>query len=276
MAQQNFYQVLTEAIADLSEHGFDRDERVKMWMARLERAAHDGLVPLYVLQRQLNATLTRVFGRIIRNLPKLHRGVSEYTLANIKPQLRAELDRRILASANLIKLNREASIARTLQRFSGWATSIPVGGSKVVDKRDEATAIRRGIAGLPFVERRVVIDQGHKLASAINEIVATDGGAIAAIWHSNWREVNYNYRKEHKKLDNEVFLVRDSLALQDGLVKKGSFRYTDDVEAPGQEIYCRCYWQFLYNLRDLPREALTRKGEERLREVRQQIVHAQA
>lgn len=272
--RRSFYEILAAAIADLTEHGFDVEWRVRNWLIQLEEAARRGLMPMHVLERQLRDTLVRVFDRTMKKLPLLHKGVAEYTLHNIRPALRAELDRRILASANLIKLNREASIARTLQRFNGWATSIPAGGAaKTVEKRKEAEVIRRGIAGLPFVERRVVIDQGHKMVAAVNEIVATDGGAIAAVWHSHWRELNYNYRPEHKKLDGEVFLVRDSWAIKDGYVKKGRLRYTDEVEGPAVAPFCRCSWQFLFTLRDLPREELTVKGKEKLAEVRRTIAN---
>ncbi|EJT9718020.1 hypothetical protein NM794_005086, partial [Escherichia coli] len=54
-----------------------------------------------------------------------HKGLSRFTLNYMEPKLRSELDRRILASADLIKLNRKKAIDTTLSRFSGWASSIP-------------------------------------------------------------------------------------------------------------------------------------------------------
>src|SRR6202012_4614194 len=115
-------------------------------------------------------------------------------VARLRPQLKVELDKRIMASADLIRLNRDGIIAKTLQRFSGWATSIPLGGSAKTNKREDFAAVRRGVAGLPFEERRVLVDQGHKLASSINEVAAVGGGAIAVVWKSHYNQQNYDYR----------------------------------------------------------------------------------
>jgi hypothetical protein len=268
-----FYETLTAAINDMVVHGFDSQQRLEMWVQKLETAARATLVSESVLNRSLRDMLMRVYERAVEGdrLMMRHQGISQYTLASIKPKLRAELDRRILASANLIRLNREASIQRTLQRFSGWATSIPIGGTDVADRAEVKATVRRGIAGLPFEERRVIIDQGHKLVQAVNEIVAVDGGAIAAIWHSHYREAGYNYRPEHKKFDGEVFVIRDNWALRKGLMKLAGSRYTDQVDAPGTPVFCRCYYEYLYALRDLPERMLTEKGREALAQARHRI-----
>jgi hypothetical protein len=240
-ARGSFYAVLSEAIDDLMEHGFDSQERLDEWLRRLNEAARAMLVPRHVLERALRDGLQRVYERTVKDgsLLKAHKGISQYTLEAIKPKLRAELDRRILASASLIKLNREASIQRTLQRFAGWSTSIPVGGTDVALRGEVKQTIRRGIAGLSFEERRVVVDQSSKLVAAINEIVATDGGAIAGRWHHVAEgPPAYAARPDHVARNNKVYLLRDSWAKQRGLVKPGPAGYTDEITAPGEEVYC--------------------------------------
>lgn len=266
----NFYSVVTDAINDLIVYGFDSRERLQGWLRKIEEAARVQLIPQETLVRSLQDLLIRVFHRMTNASAMLRRhvGLERYTLEHIQPKLRAELDRRILASADLIKLNREASIQRTLQRFAGWATSIPVGGTEVAKRKEVKENIRRGIAGLPFEERRVVIDQGRKLSAAINEIVAVDGGAIAARWVSHWRETGYDFRPEHKALDDKLFVVRHNWALQDGLMKLDGHSYTDEIEQPAQLPYCRCYWQFVYALRLLPSTMLTAKGHAALSNAR--------
>lgn len=271
---ESFYQILTAAIEDFTEHGFDSQERLDAWLRQLEAAARAALIPEAVLQRELRGMLTRVYERVSQSgkLLRAHKGVGQYTLAAIKPKLRAELDRRILASTSLITLNRESSVQRTLQRFAGWATSIPIGGTDVVDRREVARSVRRSIAGLPFEERRVVIDQGHKLSAAVSEIVATDGGAIAAIWrHVMERGGGYQPRPDHVARNNVVYVIRDNWALKAGLMKIAGAEYTDQITAPGEEVYCRCKYQYLYNLRDLPQAMLTQKGHAELARVRAQI-----
>jgi hypothetical protein len=271
--RNQFYQVVSEAINDLIEHGFDSQERLDDWLRRLESAARALLVPRSVLEHALRDGLQRVFARTTTtaNLLKVHRGISQYTLEMIKPKLRTELDRRILASASLIKLNREASVQRTLQRFAGWATSIPIGGTDVAERAEVKATVRRGIAGLPFSERLVIHDQGAKLVSAIDEIVSRDGGAIAGIWRHVMEGGGYQARPEHIARNNKVYLIRDSWAKRDGLVKPGPPGYTDEITQPAEEIACRCRYVYLFALRDVPADMLTKKGKEALEDVRHQL-----
>lgn len=271
--KQHFLEVLSAAIDDFQRVGFDSQERIDHWLSRIEQAARESLISPQVLERQLRQTLGQVFKRTVESgfLLKHHPGISEYTLAAIKPKLRAELDRRIMASANLIRLNRKASIDRTLQRFSGWATSIPIGGTRVAHRKEIKNTVKRGIAGLPFEERRVIVDQGHKLVSAVSDIVAVDGGSIAAIWRHVMEGGGYQARIEHEHRNGKIFVIRGNWALQKGFMRLAGHQYTDEIEAPGELVFCRCWYEYLYNLRDLPEEMRTVKGNEKLLQVQQQI-----
>lgn len=261
-SRQRFYEVVTEAVNDFLEHGFDSQERLDYWLRRLEEAARAALVPEAQLAQTLSGALNQVFRRVTKPkaMAKVRPGAEPFTLDMIKPKLRAELDRRILASANLIKLNREASVARTLQRFAGWASSVPKGGTEIAKRQQVKETVRRGISGLPFEERRVITDQGHKLVAAIDEIVAVDGGAIAAIWHHVMEGGGYQARPKHEARDGDVFLLRDSWADRQGLVKLDGRMYTDQVEQPAELPFCRCRYQYLYSLRELPPSMVTAKG----------------
>jgi hypothetical protein len=272
-ANGSFIEVLTAAINDMVENGFDSAERLAKWMHMLRAAAERQMKPPGVIEDMLRSALRAIFTKQVEQGKVLerHPGVEAFTLENIKPQLREELDRRIRASADLIKLNRAEAIERTMKRFAGWASSIPAGGANVPERAVAKEAIKRGIAGLPFIERRVIIDQGHKLTSAINDTLADEAGAIAGIWHSHWRQPGYDYREDHKERDENVYLIRDSWAHSDGLVKPSNAGYTDDITMPGEEPFCRCFYQYLYNLRDLPSEMLTAKGKKKLEEVRAYI-----
>lgn len=267
----SFYQVVNEAIADILLHGFDSAERIQLWMDKIGMIAKATLTPEDVLQRKLQGILAQTFNRTIREQPLLqtHKGIPRFTLASIQPRLRGVLDRHILASADLIRLNKKASVEKTLQRFSGWATSIPAGGSKSPVAREEAKRVRTGLARLPFEERRVIIDQGHKLVASVNAIIAMDGGAIAACWH-HVREAGSGYqpRPEHEARDDLIYVVRGSWALEAGLMKLAGRAYTDAITQPAQEPYCRCWWEFFYNLRDLPEDMLTVRGKSELLRVR--------
>lgn len=257
-----FYETVNEAIRDMSIHGYDSAERVAYWTERLRKAAASYAKTSEQMGQMLRDALEAVYRRLVDNggVLKAAPGVARFTIERVRPALRAELDRRILASASLIKLNREEAMEKTLRRFQGWATSIPVGGSAEPEKKKAVEGVRKAMSGLPFVERRVLIDQGHKLTSAVNTTVAVGGGAVAAIWHSNYRQSGYDYRPDHKERDDHVYLVRGSWAQEKGLVKPGAVGYTDDITQPAEEPFCRCRFQYIFSLRNLPDDMLTVKG----------------
>ncbi len=268
MASRNtFYETITEAVADIAAHGFDSQARLEEWVRRIRVAAAQSLTPTHVLEAALTSSMRTIFRRLVErgDLVKQHPGVSRLTIQNLKPTLRPELDRRIMGAASLIRLNRHSALEKTLQRFSGWTTSVPAGGSKAVDRGEVKTDIRKALAQLPFEERRVLIDQGHKFAASLSRIVAEDQNAIAAEW--NHHHVTYP-RTEHLARNGHILLVRGSWAHQRGLVKVGAAGYVDQVEQPGEWVYCRCTYRYLYALRDLPAEMLTARGVGELRGVR--------
>jgi hypothetical protein len=264
-----FFEVLTKAVNDIIEHGFDSQQRITYWVRLIKEAAEKELIPDWKMNQEMEKSLKAAFTRMVTKGGLVNKDVTRFTIDKLKPTLRAELDRRIMASASLIKANREKNIADVLQRFEGWATSIPKGGSKAVDRVKEKQDIKKSLGKMPFEQRRVVIDQTHKLIANINDIVAIDNGAIAGQWYSHWKQPNYNYRIDHKERDNKIYLIRGNWASEKGLVKPIN-GYSDDITSPGEEVYCRCSYKYIYNLQKLPKEMLTKKGEEALQSGKQQ------
>lgn len=275
-SQDSFYQVVSAAIKDFAANGYDSEQRLDVWLDRIRRSAALSMTPPHVMQDQLRRTLMNVYTRMVENKGalKMHSGVGRFTIDRVKPQLRGELERRIAASANLIKLNRQEAMEKTLRRFSGWATSIPPGGSEAIDKKDESIIVRKALSSLPYAERRVMIDQGHRMIATINDVIAVDGGAIALIWHSHWRQSGYNYREDHKERDGKVYLLPNSWALEKSLVKPGPAGWYDQITHVAEEINCRCFAQFLYTLRSLPQDMLTARGKLALEEGRKTVGRA--
>lgn len=259
----NFYSTVNEAVADIEKNGFDSIERLSMWEERIRASALNLMMPENQMQLALANALRSVYAREVDRggALKKNKGVKPFTLDMIKPKLRAELDRRIMASAQLIKLNREQSIAKTLQRFSGWATSIPAGGSDAVSDKDVKIDVKKALKSLTFNERRVLVDQSNKFSASINNILATDGGAIAAIWHSHHKSMNYDARPAHAARDGEMFAIRDSWAHKEGLIHGGKYGFTDEIEMVGEFCFCRCRYEYIYDLADVDTDLLTEKGK---------------
>jgi hypothetical protein len=268
-----FYETITAAINDIVNNGFDTQKRVVDWMAVIRKAATESLTPEQQVDQAVRAYLKQLYERQVvkGGILKFHDGMSRFTLDMVKPKLRNELDRRIMANAQLIKLNREIAIENTLRRFSGWATSIPAGGSRAAaeEKKDTKEHIRKTMANLPFEERRVAIDQGHKFVASLNSIIALDRGALCAVWHSHWRRPGYNYRPDHKERDLKVYAIRDNWAIQKGLMKVGPHGYTDQITQPGEEVYCSCTYQYVYNITAVPDNMLTERGK---REIEKALI----
>lgn len=272
---QTYNEILTAAMADISEHGYDSFERVQMWTERLTQAARREMKSDAEVDAIVREAMTNVFRKQVTDGGVLKRnpGVKAYTVEQIKPELRRELDRRIAASVDLIKLNREQSILKTRQRFSGWATSVPIGGDDVtnVKKAEEKKLIRKALTSLKFDERRVAIDQSAKLFNAINDITATNGGAIGAEWHSHHYSPESRARPVHAARNGRFFLLRGSWADLAGYVKPNKDGYTDDVEQPGEPVFCSCGWVWKFSLRSIPPECLTQIGKDALAEARAKI-----
>ena len=257
-------EVLREAVNDLSEHGYTSSGQVNTWLTQIRAAMSASMLKKADQMRQMESTLKRFFKKSLSqaDIRQRHEGIPRFTIERVMPSLRDVLAQKIRISADLIVLNREASMEKTLQRFAGWASSMPAGGG-VANKTDVKAEVKKSLQQLTFVERRVAIDQGHKLMAAVDDVIATQTGAIAKMWHSEWRMKNYDYRPDHKALDGKAFAVEGSWAVEKGLINKGD-GYAQDIVQPAQEPFCQCYWQSLYHLRDLPDSMLTKKGREAL------------
>ena len=268
---QSFFEIITAAVSYFTEHGYDSPAALDEWMLRIRAAAERELIPERDLQAKVNEALRAVYQRMVEQcgLLRHHPDLTRFTLARVKPKLRAELDRRIMSSASLIRLNRAAAIETTLQRFAGWATSIPVGGGdRVVERNSVKTEIRKALASLPFRERRVAIDQGSKLLANLSDILAVDGGALAGIWHTHYTRFP---RETHAARNGKVYAIRGSWAQERGLLKAGPAGYTDEITKPGEEVYCRCTYQYVHSLGRLPPDMLTQNGAAELARVREEM-----
>lgn len=257
---KTLHEVLTEAVNHYVNRGWDSQESLIQWSTRLRVAAIRQSPSDNIARKHLTSIYSRlvVDGGALRDQPP--DGPKKITLDKIKPQLRQEFEKRVFASANLIKLNREQAIEKTIQRFQGWVTSIPPDGVSEINKSEQKELIKKSVDELDFIARRVAIDQGHKLASNVKYTLSIQGGAIAFKWHSNWRRPGYKFRHDHKERDEIIYLIRDSWAIEKGLIK-AAHGYYDEITAAGEEVFCSCQAIPIYAPQKLPDEFLTEKGK---------------
>lgn len=259
MSRDDFYGTLNEAVEYFCANGFGEPETLQHWIERIRIAADRSMLSTRDAQAALDRALRTVFQRTMRGgYRRAHARAID--VQQIQPELRRVLRQRIVASADLIRLHREQNIVRILQRFSGWASSIPPGGSRSVEKREVKEGVMKAFRSLSFEERRLSIDQGHKLVAAINRTIGEAGGAIAIRWH-HVHQANYNARPEHVERDGKIYILRESWARDARLVKRGGHPWYEEIDPVATLPYCRCFAEFLYSLEDLPDEYLTRRGK---------------
>lgn len=260
----SFRELLTAAINDLAATGYTSAERIAGWIERLRNAAERELGPDWQIDVDVRQGFTSLFERFVDGvkLPEYVEGIGRFTKAMIKPKLYAELDRRILAAANLIKRNKREAVAQTLRRFEGWSTSIPPGGDDTIDRRETKAMLGKELRDYKYQRRFVNTDQGHKLVANVAALVAEEAGAIAGIWNSHGaHDPSYAARKEHLARDGKIYLIRGSWAQRDGLVKP-VHGYVDNIDSPAQLPNCRCWMTYLTSPRKLPDAYLTKRGQD--------------
>lgn len=257
----SFRATLDAALKEL-EAGPPSPERLEEWTARLREAAQRELGDPLRAEDQVRFAFETIYrrlvdqGKVVRYVP----GVPRYTIEMVKPKLRAELDRRVAASVDLIKYNRAEAVDRTVRRFAGWASAVPPGGAEV-DLTEARKLARDDLAKYKYHRRLVQNDQGHKLIANVSEITAAGAGAVAGKWNSHFRDASYDARRDHAARDGKYYVLRDSWAYQQGLITKGAGFY-DEITAAGEEINCRCWVTWVSSLRNLPPDMLTTKGRE--------------
>lgn len=262
MKLTDFYRILAKALEEFRRTGYDSRDRLNYWLGRLRVAAMNVLPSYDHLRRVIQARLGKKFkdATSVTALKRQHPALTQYTIQRMGPKLAPILERRILASVDLIKLHREQSIEKVLQRFSGLVTSIPPGGTRHTD--DDKKAIGKSLRQMTFEERRVVIDQGHKLVANVQQVIAEDNNAIGFVWR-HVHQAGYDARPEHEVRDGQFFAIRGNWAIEAGLMKRGPNPYADEIDMPSTAVFCRCWAVWIYNIRDLPDDCLTEKGRER-------------
>ena len=158
---------------------------------------------------------------------------------------------------------RNDELEEALACFEQWARSIPLGGTKDKAFRDGARDVRQNLKAFPKWSERFYYATIRNFPNAIEAMSARANGALAALWHCyGWQN-----EPEHDRNNGKVFLVRGNWAIAKGLIHDAGARYTDEMPQPGNDG-CRCSYQFLYNLRNLPPELLTPLGKAKLAEAR--------
>ncbi|MCO4880246.1 hypothetical protein [Paraburkholderia caribensis] len=126
----------------------------------LENAAEDTLTRIYESsKKQAAIQYLKIHQQQIEDDPEAN--VPAFTRRDLDKRAREILDRKIMETVNLIKLRREKEMNLSLQRFSGWATSLGDSGPTTVIKArkvkvGESSYVRNGkLVSRPVFEMKM-------------------------------------------------------------------------------------------------------------------------
>lgn len=208
---------------------------------------------------------------------KRHRGLKGYRLSELSGDFQRELKRRTELSLSLIKSKNQNLLNALSDRFVNWLSidSAEVKGVnpsqhtflRFLDFRDLEDKSEKQIG---FILK----DQSRKLRENMDSIIRENLGAIGGFWRGmrDKREVgnpNGYYphgndsHGDHWNREGKFYVFSHTWADKQGLVKGERYEDLKDGGA-GVAIGCRCWIESIYNMQEIPKDNLTRKGAEYL------------
>jgi hypothetical protein len=274
----SFFSALRDAIRHFAEHGYANVRHVEDWAHKLRLAAdaeHDHQATYERVRRGMESQFERHMrsqGVAARKRPK----IEPWTRERLMPEARDELENRIHAATDLIRLNRDEAVDRTVRRFKAWVSSVPAGGRVKPDTKAAHASVGKEARDARFIERRVAIDQTAKMLANVSDIVATGNGAIGGFWDATF-DIVRDHRTNHVGWHDLWFTAKDNWALKAGYVRSPNGmigdrfgppsrpKADDNTVMPARAINCRCLLRYVYDLEDVPDDILTDKGHAALR-----------
>lgn len=213
-----------------------------------------------------------------RDFLKNNKNLKGWRLNELKPQMRKQLRERINFSLNLIKTQDAQRMSILQSRFLDWLSSKD---SEAVKK----PSLKESLKAEKLIRKNdkhynmILKDQTRKMISNFDNTVAEHYKALGFFWKT--RRDNRVVGKpggknpkgseihgDHYSREDKFYFFKDNWAVAKGLINKAhkDFRWAEFEDGlPGQPINCRCYAYNIYELEDIPKELLSKKGEEYLK-----------
>ena len=82
-----FFEVLTAAVNDFIEYGFDSQDRLDYWVKRIKEAAIKEMIPDSQIQQELTKSLNSAYNRLVIKGGLVNKQVTRFTIEKLKPRL---------------------------------------------------------------------------------------------------------------------------------------------------------------------------------------------
>lgn len=216
------------------------------------------------------------YSSFLKNAQIHHRGITKASINDLKSKFRKEVEDRVKISFNLMKNQEEELKQKIASRFINWVTI----DSK--DVRGNTTSKQSLLNFLDFAKENgiaedhakfILKDQTRKMIASLDDLVAKENNAIGGIWHNRrdrrvvgnpsgiYPHAESKAHGDHWEREGKFYIFKDGWAYQKGYIKGELYENLEDGGV-GVAIGCRCRLEFIYDLRDVPYENLTKKGRE--------------
>jgi hypothetical protein len=167
----------------------------------------------------------------------------------------------------------EGEISAFRDLLQGFIRDVPAGGTKESATRRKITAIKQAFRDLLNWDRLFSTVKNNSFPASLRRTFDLEGNPIAAIWRYSVLDEQGEFRNaySHKDRTDRVYAVRGNWAIEKGLMKAGPDGFIDETIQPGEEFDCMCSFQWVYNLRALPDDMRTTKGNGELERARRII-----
>jgi hypothetical protein len=268
-AKHQVADVINAAINSVLSDGPDNDN-VLMWQSRIEMVLDQNApVPMAgaTIVQEYNNNLFKDVVRYrefpVRSISGDAEGSSEKKsidgfsqeefASNILPELSELLERSATQTIDAAERFRASWIQAAVVAFQKWANTIPFGGTKDKSYRAAAKVARSDVMAVVSWPKRFLIIHRTDFMSEANHLFACKHGAIAGKW-----EFSPHLCDMHEALDGQVFVSRDSWAMEGDHLDPSKCRFFDQVPVPGSNG-CLCSYEYLHDLQDVADYLLSAK-----------------
>lgn len=275
--EKNEIQTLRDELYELKEKGYFKNpaeafiNELKEKINQKTKDFMDRRLKKYY--NYFTSNFKRDFLKHKRNCKNNNIGLRTYKLKDLDDDFLKAYKTRQELSLSLIKTQNDEVMLKLRRRFLDWMT--------LADTRNKA--FLKEMTAVPLQSKRVKFilkDQTNKLIGNMDNIIAEKYDAICFQWktRNNNRVVgrpgglypkptNPQMHGDHWGRRDKYFYYPNNEFVKKGYLNLSKFvSASDEIEdgLPSMPIGCRCYAKNIYELSDVPKELLSKKGLEYL------------
>lgn len=201
---------------------------------------------------------------------KKHHKKDNFNINDINANVRKLLEKRIITSLNNIKIKDKKLLLEIQNRFINFLVNNDNKNKTLKDLKDNLR-VNECLTQSKNYTKNILRDQMHRFNDSIDYTMGTLNGAVGLVWHTQQDKrvvgdptglypKGNTLHNNHFKRDGVFFSLKDSIATKNKLVNAEIFETLTDIKECGRPINCRCYYEYIYDLRDVPTQYLTKKG----------------